>query len=78
MEAVLPADQFAYVNRQTIVAVNRVTQFDTEEIVLGLDERFALSEKCRKEFKARVTILTHQKKESTVSFSLAQESIAAN
>lgn len=61
LEASLPQEQFARVNRGTLIALGKVLSFDKDEVVLPTG-KFSFSDKYWKEFQQKVQILIHQER----------------
>lgn len=58
LEKLLPGEMFSRVNRGTIVAIDRIINFDKECVTLKTI-RFSFSDKYRKALEAKVKIITH-------------------
>lgn len=63
LETMLPMDLFARVNRGTLVPLHRVTSFDKDTVFLN-ETKLSFSDKYRKTFVEKVTILIHQDNKS--------------
>ena len=59
LETKLPMDLFARVNRSTLVPLQRIVSFDKDTAFLK-DKKFSFTDKYKKEFEEKVTILLHQ------------------
>lgn len=59
LETMLPMDLFARVNRGTLVSLQRIISFDRDTAFLK-DIKFSFSDKYRKEFVEKVTIMLHR------------------
>jgi DNA-binding LytR/AlgR family response regulator len=58
LEKILPSDAFCRVNRGTIAAIDRITYFDREHVMLK-NICFSFSDRYRKALEAKIRIITH-------------------
>jgi len=61
IEAELPAELFARVNRGTLVALNHVICFDKDTVYMP-DVNFGFSEGCRETFRQKIRLIIHKEK----------------
>lgn len=59
LEEKLPSGLFTRVNRGTLVSLSRVVSFNRDEIILK-NGRFSFTDKYRKEFREKVTVLMNE------------------
>jgi DNA-binding LytR/AlgR family response regulator len=58
LEKVLPVDAFCRINRGTIVAIDRITSFDRDNVILK-NATFSFSDKYRRILEGKIRIITH-------------------
>lgn len=63
LEEKLPSDSFVRVNRGTLISLDRVLFFDKDTVFIK-DACFSFSDKFKKEFDSKITIMLHQETKS--------------
>lgn len=59
LEEKLPSDSFVRVNRGTLISLERVLFFDKDTVFIK-DACFSFSDKFKKEFDGKITVIKHQ------------------
>ncbi|MBN8877462.1 MAG: LytTR family transcriptional regulator [Sphingobacteriales bacterium] len=63
LEEVLPDNSFVRVNRGTLISLDRVLFFDKDTVFIK-DACFSFSDKFKKEFDSKITVMLHQEAKS--------------